>query len=228
MRPVGFSTGALSHGDFRAALRMLGGKPVGAVELSALREPELLPLSAAIGALSLSSFAHVSVHAPSSFPAERERDIAGQLLHLARRGLPIVLHPDAIVDFAPWADFGAQLLVENMDLRKRTGQTAADLEEVFARLPRAGLCFDLGHAWQVDPSLKEARTILHRFGPRLRQLHVSEVGKEGRHRPLSPAAIAAFQTLAPLIPEHVPLVLEGTVPEAELDAEIERAHQALG
>ncbi|MHC5542169.1 hypothetical protein ACYOEI_28440 [Singulisphaera rosea] len=41
MRPFGFSTGALSPGDFDRALEMLDGVVVEAIELSALRNREL-------------------------------------------------------------------------------------------------------------------------------------------------------------------------------------------
>ena len=64
MRPMGFSTGALAQGDFHLALRMLADQPTTAVELSALRAHELLPLSQALPTLDLSRFAYVSVHAP--------------------------------------------------------------------------------------------------------------------------------------------------------------------
>ena len=53
MRPIGFSTGALALGDFRSALAMLVPHSVKAVELSALRDKELMPLMAALPSLDL-------------------------------------------------------------------------------------------------------------------------------------------------------------------------------
>ena len=44
MRLIGFSTGALARNDFRRALQMLAERRVRAVELSALRQDELMPL----------------------------------------------------------------------------------------------------------------------------------------------------------------------------------------
>ena len=41
MRTFGISTGALAYGDFRRALEMLRRYDTNAVELSALRQPEL-------------------------------------------------------------------------------------------------------------------------------------------------------------------------------------------
>lgn len=53
MRPIGFSTGALALSNFRLALEELQGQPVNAVELSALRYPELQPLLDALESLTL-------------------------------------------------------------------------------------------------------------------------------------------------------------------------------
>ena len=69
MRPIGFSTGALALSNFRLALEELQGQPVNAVELSALRYPELQPLLDALGSLNLAPYNYKSIHAPSSFSA---------------------------------------------------------------------------------------------------------------------------------------------------------------
>lgn len=215
MRPLGFSTGALAQGDFRAALALLIDSGVTTVELSALRARELpvlldaLETDAAL-AEALGHFGYVSVHAPSSYPAQDEAAIAGRLFEVVarRRRWPVILHPDAIVDLRAWEELAELLLIENMDRRKPTGKTGAELAEIFAQLPRAGLCFDIGHARQIDPSMTEARAILRDFGGRLRQLHMSDVNPESKHRPLSEPAIAAFQSVAALIPADAPLILE--------------------
>jgi len=44
MRPLGFSTGALAKGDFRAGVEIQRSLGTTAVELSALRDSELPPL----------------------------------------------------------------------------------------------------------------------------------------------------------------------------------------
>ncbi len=50
MRPIGFSTGALALADYRLALSMVADtSDVQAIELSALRAPELTPLTARNG-----------------------------------------------------------------------------------------------------------------------------------------------------------------------------------
>jgi sugar phosphate isomerase/epimerase len=119
------------------------------------------------------------------------------------------------------------LLIENMDKRNNCGRTQRELDEVFAKLPQAGLCFDIGHCRQVDPTMNEAYLILRAFRDRLRQLHVSEVNSRSTHDPLSSAGIDAFRAVASLIPENIPVILESPVSAEEVDREIEFARLAL-
>lgn len=208
MRPIGFSTGALAFGDFRQALSMLRGKPVDAVELSALRTHELPDLIGALGTIDLSRYRYVSVHAPSSFTEDEEPQVIDQLKHFQRNGWPIVLHPDAVHQIKLWREFGDLLYIENMDKRKPVGRTVAELKAIFSELPEALFCFDMAHARQVDSSMTEARVILRSFGSRLRQLHISEVNTNSKHNRISRGAFRAFREIAHLIPPEIPAILE--------------------
>lgn len=227
MRPFGFSTGALAKGDFRRALQMLSDKDTDVIELSTLRQSELPELLCGIADLDLSTFSYVSIHAPSAIQAGTEREVTKQLRALVNRDWPIVIHPDAIEDFSLWASFGEQLCVENTDLRKSTGQTTSVLEDVFALLPKASFCCDLGHARQVDPTMSEATEMLRGFRSRLRQLHVSEVSAKSKHDRLSLASISAFEKIFHLIPDNVPVILESPILLEEVEAELANARKAL-
>src|ERR1017187_1289208 len=166
MPNIGFSTGSLSLGRVAAALHMLLGKNIAAVELSALRAAELPALAAAVDRLRLEQYSYVSVHAPSNWDTLTEAEGIEFLAVFAAKNWPIVLHPDCIENYGAWRVFGSLLLIENMDKRKLVGRTAAELETVFDQLPEAGLCFDIGHAHQVDPTMAEAFHILRQFGRR--------------------------------------------------------------
>ena len=227
MRPIGFSTGALAFGDFRQALSMMVGESCDCVELSALREAELEPLVHALDTLDLRQFRYVSLHAPSQLVALSERRLAAQLQAVAEREMPIILHPDMIEDYRCWSGFGDMLCIENMDKRKAIGRTAVELERIFHELPDASLCFDVGHARQVDPTMSQAVEILLAFGGKLRQLHVSEVNARSKHAPLNMATIHAFQKIASLVPQDIPVVLESPVTAAGMSAEIAVAQLAL-
>ena len=226
-RTIGFSTGALAFGDFRRALDMLRAHPVRAVELSALRQPELDPLRAAVDELDLSQFSYVSVHAPSRIEPGTESHVVDCLLEFASRDWPIVVHPDAIGDYSLWRRLGASLCVENMDKRKPVARTVDELEVVFDHLPEASLCLDLGHARQVDTTMTEAYMILRTYAAKLRQVHVSEVNTRSKHDRLSYSSIMAFQRVAELIPESVPLIVEAVIEEREIASELERVEEAF-
>ena len=229
MRQIGFSTGALARGDFRAALKILRRHNIPIVELSALRVEELTPLVNAVPSLDLEGFSFVSVHAPSRFSAEEEGRVIDQLGLLADRKYPVVVHPDVIREPQKWTALGTWLTIENMDKRKPIGRTARELHDIFLQLPAARFCFDIGHARQVDPSMTEATLLLNAFGDRLIEVHMSEVNTASRHDPISLNAVMAFSGIAASISENIPIILEPLIDQGQSDVETElqRAHDAF-
>ena len=228
MDGIGFSTGSVAKSDVAGALRLLWAHECGAIELSALRTHELAPLVRALPRLQLGHYEHVSVHAPSGYSASEETAIVAALRPLADRGWLVVLHPDVIRNYRLWVSFGSQLAIENMDRRKPVGRTVNELRPVFERLPEASFCLDVAHAWQCDASMIEAANLLHAFGERLAEVHVSELDAQSRHVRLSPAGIEAYQEIADLIPVHVPIIIEAPVEPHEIAAELEASLVALG
>jgi hypothetical protein len=228
MECIGFSTGSIARSDARAALALLFGHQTDAVELSALRIHELGPLVDDLPTLPLDAYHYISVHAPSAFPRAKEREVARALRPVAERGWQVVVHPDTLHDAGVWAEFGRTLCVENMDRRKPIGRTAAEMHAVFERLPEASFCLDLAHARQCDPSMGEAVQMVRDFGDRLTQVHLSELNGQSRHVRLSEAAADDFERVAPLIPLHVPAIIESPVQGFEMAAELEICLRAMG
>ena len=226
-RLLGFSTGALAFGAYNRGLAEVRLHALEAVELSALRQPELEPLINAIDDLDLSGFQHIAFHAPSEITAGTERLVVEMLLRVAERCWPIIVHPDVIVDYSLWSQLGRALCIENMDKRKPIGRTADELESLFELLPEASLCFDIGHARQIDSTMTEAYFILSRFHTKLRQVHVSEVNTRSKHDALSYASILAFRQLADMIPINVPLIIESVIEASQIEAEIERVRETF-
>jgi hypothetical protein len=226
MTKIGFSTGALALGDFQRGLDLVRGKPITAIELSALRVPELPGLINALPNLDLRQFSYIAIHAPSLFGAEEESAIV-QMLKQVPRKFPIVVHPDTIHDLGKWAGFGEQLLIENMDRRKADGRTAKELSIWFAELPEAGLCLDIAHAQHFDPTMTEAFQILAKFASKIRQVHISELDSASRHFPLSTSAIQAFSEVTGRIPRDVPFIIESRIPPGNVDSEIEKVHNLI-
>jgi hypothetical protein len=226
-RKIGFSTGAIAKGDFRVAIDVLKRANVRAIELSALREHELPELARSLPDLDLSEFEYVSVHAPTNFKDLQERDVVQLLEAAASRQLLIVVHPDTIRRTDIWKPFGAFLLIENMDKRKPIGRTASELRVIFDSLPEAGFCFDVAHARQVDPSMIESAQILNAFADRLREVHASGVTTRSIHGLISAAASSAYGSIAHLIPQGVPVILESPVDQPMIQSEINFARTAF-
>lgn len=227
MAPIGFSTGSLAFGNFRLGLQVVQGQPAAAIELSALREDELVPLIASLDGLDLSQFSYVAVHAPSRLEKLSEDFVVEQLKKVADRTWPIIVHPDVVSTPGLWREFGELICIENMDKRKPAGRTTNELVEVFGVLPDASFCFDIGHARQVDPTMCEAESMLTAFRRRIKQIHLSAVNSQSKHEPLNFEAIHAFQRVAHLIPEDTPVILETPVSRDEVRSELRWARVAL-
>jgi hypothetical protein len=227
MRSVGFSSGAIAYGDFMGALETLRERKFPCLELSALRISELEPLIDALPNMDLSDYSYISFHAPSSFSQQEEAWVADKLFSGVPEQWPIVIHPDAIFDFTRWTRFGRRLAIENMDRRKPIGRTACELSVVYEKLPDASLCFDVGHARQCDASMTEAFLILSRFRDKLIEVHISEVNSASQHDPISHGAKIAFQQIARMIPEWIPVIIESRVTPAQIVTEAFRVIEAL-
>jgi len=227
MALIGFSTGALARGDFRRALRLQSRSHANAVELSALRESEVDPLINALDELDLSGLAYKSFHAPSKLEKMSETYLVSRLREVARREMPIVVHPDVIKTPSLWKSLGRWLLIENMDQRKSYGRTVSELEHVFEQLPEARFCFDIGHARQVDPTMSTSVELLLAFANRLAEIHLSEVGSDSRHVAISSTTANAYRRVSSIIPKDIPVILESMVPEDGIEEELEMALQCF-
>jgi hypothetical protein len=225
MRDIGFSTGALALSDVQRALAMLKHKAVTAIELSALRQDELLPLVEQLPSLDLSRFRYKAFHAPSSIEPAFEKTAIRLLERVCELEWPIIVHPNVIHTVKLWRTLGQFLCIENMDKRKPIGRTATELTEIFEGFPTAVFCFDIGHARQIDPTMSEGATILHHFRDRLVQLHVSEVNSQSKHDPLTHEATLAFSRLSRLVPSGTPIILESQVSEENIDSELRKTLQ---
>jgi hypothetical protein len=188
---------------------------------------EWAPLVHALDGLDLSAFEYVSIHLPSAMNAAEERCVVQTLRPIQDRKFPMIVHPDTIRDYGPWRALGGLVCVENMDKRKLIGRSEAELGAIFRELPDANLCFDIGHAAQVDPTMTEAYFILKCYREKITQIHVSEVSSRSRHDCLSYATIQSFRDVAHMIPAGLPIILETPVAPEKMQEEIDKARFAL-
>jgi len=213
LRPLGFSTGSLSPGNARQALAMLSHHATTAIELSALRTTELDEVLEVAAGTNWSAFRYISFHAPSKFNGTTEAEVLRKMKPIIERQWPIILHPDAITDWAAWEKLGSLVTIENMDGRKPNGRTVGELESIFARLPEARFCFDIGHATQIDPTMKLARELVTEFGHRLIEVHLSVVDDAFGHQPLTSESMKNFAPVLRGLVGSSAIILETPVDE---------------
>jgi len=226
--PIGFSTGALAHGAFVDALKMLAGTSADAVELSALRAHELSPLLDALPKLDLKKYRHVSIHAPKKptlmFPS---RPMAKALEERAWLGpeafsypsrdrrpcfyrerwwdvsVPVIVHRETIDDSSHFRQLEERLTIEN------TTEDFDLFENTMEFFPRARFCLDMAHAFLKDPSGWLFRELLSRFRRELVEVHLSVCGPDGQHRPLHTIPLTRLFGFVRELPDNVPIILEG-------------------
>lgn len=228
MRPIGFSSGALDPRNPLRAIEQSLTLGLTAIELSALRMEELDAVADALHDPRLSEFSYVSIHAPSNVPAELESSVAQQLVEMSDARIPVILHPDMIRTPASWEALGPTLLLENMDRRKEVGRFADDFERFFQELPEAGLCLDVAHVRQVDPTLTEAFKFMRLFGHRLRELHISEVTSNSAHAGISLHASSYLKDFLATLPQEVPAIIESALDHVRPLDEVKKVSSLLG
>lgn len=182
---LGASTGWLrDEGDWAAQARAAASVSVYAVELAALASGEFDGLEDWLATAPALPFGYVSVHAPVKNLAGTEAERVARISALPPFVRSVVVHPDLMSDLSLYTSLGSRLVIENMDDRKASGQTVADLEPLFAALPEAGFCLDVAHVSAIDPTMSLGHELLDSFGARLRHLHVSSL-VDGRHAALT-------------------------------------------
>jgi hypothetical protein len=213
--PIGASTGFLveARGDWPALAEQAIALSSFTAELAALSEHELPGLLTFLQTSPQLPFNYLSVHGPSKSLTMAEAKLVDMLNRLPASVDAIVMHPDVIDDAATVRRLGSRLVLENMDTRKATGRTADDLAPLFEQLPDAGLCLDVAHARDADPSMELAHELLDRFTGRLRHLHVSSLDADGHHVPLTEADLEAFRPVLDRC-RDVPWILEAPLPQA--------------
>ena len=224
---IGFSTGALSKGDLELALESLAKYNFKAIELSALRENELSTFKEIIITNSdyLKKYRYVSFHVPSKLSELKEMDLVEFLSELLVKEWMFIVHPNIIKDYSLWNSLDKYVCIENMDKRSSFGTNFSDFKIIFSKLPKASLCFDLAHSYQVDPSLKDAEQILKTFKRRLKQVHISKLDEQSKHLPLTSGIMLKFRKIIKLIPHNVPIIIESPVDFDNVQQEFDKVYR---
>jgi sugar phosphate isomerase/epimerase len=182
-----------------------------AIELSVRSEKLLSSLCEFLESSPELPFRYLSIHGPAKYRRLAEDDLVRELRQLARRADAIVMHPDTLERPERYRALGSKLVLENMDARKAWGRTPEELAAAFERLPDAGFCLDIAHAWSIEHDPALADQLLARFNDRLRHVHVSSLSSEFEHEPLRGQDERRFLPILERC-KHVPWILEAPLP----------------
>ena len=219
MHPVGYTTGALCRGDWQTALCILRDSRFTAIELGTLREWEFMGLLSHLPTLDVSKYDAVSVHCPKIQKMTEEK-LTEDLSPIYDRGWNITVHPYVIKNPKLWKKFGSQLCIENMGTSTKSskasewvGQDVDGLSPFFNDLPDASMCFDIGHAIQMDETTELAENLIDSFGDRVKIIHLSKVNPSGEHLPLTVEPIRALGRVITRLPMDCAIIIESDARE---------------
>lgn len=167
------------------------------------------------------SFTHRSIHAPVKSGDEPVTYRDNEATHALLRELEwlceaiqasvVVVHPDRVEDWGVFSKYTLPICLENMDARKKTARTVADMGQ-FLGDKDYGMVLDVNHCFTNDPTMQLAHDLRRSFGPRIRETHLSGFIKPeetaNRHAPIcetrqEPILQAVKNLAAPVILEGV-------------------------
>jgi hypothetical protein len=212
--PLGASTGFMSErrGQWPGLVAWAAEVSPFVAEFSVLSEGEVDGLTEYLATKPSLPFRYLSIHGPSKDRRMPEPELVAALEVLSQSADAVVMHPDTMLDPASYLALDRKLVLENMDAGKTEGCSVEQLERWFAALPRAGFCFDVAHAWSVDPSMGLASDLLDAFHTRLRHVHVSSLSNDLHHIPLTEDDEALFMPVLERCLD-LPWILEAPLPD---------------
>ena len=243
---IGFSTGAITDNiSLEEKIKSLQELEIEAIEISCLRDIELLELFSIAPKIDLSTFKYVSFHLPSKFDIVNKNNLFNLVTHLIRDvyfkkfnyDFNLVYHHDINIDYEILKTYSKYLLIENLDIRKERTFNNQGFDDVLFDLPKSHFCLDTAHLismriwtdlkYDIKNNKENIITDLkrHIYSSRLKQIHVSNMDfKNVKHIPLSDEIEEIYsETLnEPIIKQrNIPLILETPLELKYINKEIE-------
>lgn len=176
----------------------------------------------------------VTVHAPFGLveKADNEQELIKQLEVIAKiyqqvGAKNVIIHPHDLPDRQMLDKFNFKVSTEN--LRQRRKITIADLEKIFVKYPKIGLCLDVAHAYSW--SKNETSNLIKAFGHKITQFHLSGSYRNKDHqsmRKVSPNFLASIELL---LKAKAPIIIEENIKiksEKYLKEEVEFIKKMFG
>lgn len=155
---------------------------------------------------------YVTIHAPFKLvrKARDEEEVMKQLnllsgLCIKIKAKNIIIHPRDLPRPEMLKMFKFKVSTEN--LPKRSHVSIFDLERIFKKYPKIGLCLDVSHAYLW--SKHEARKLVAKFGKKITQIHFSGTYRNKEHQPIRIVTKDFLYSINPVFLLSVPVVIEG-------------------
>jgi hypothetical protein len=136
----------------------------------------------------VAGFAYRSIHLPCDIRYKDDEATNAVLLKIEKlyreTGAKLaVVHPDLVDDFSVFDEYPSiTWAIENMDDRKASYRSVAEVKNFLDDHPNWGLVLDVGHCNANDKSMKLADDFIAALKPRIKEIHLS--GYEHFHDPL--------------------------------------------
>ena len=159
----------------------------------------------------LKSLEYVTIHAPFKLKSKSkdEQEIIKQCeiilkLYQQINAKNVIIHPLDLPSPELLAKFPFKVSTEN--LTKKKNVTITDLQKIFQKYPKIGLCIDVAHAylWSKD----ETQKLIDAFGDRITQFHLSGTYKKRDHQSLRKVTKNFISSIEPIKRLNVPIVIE--------------------
>jgi len=131
----------------------------------------------------------------------------------------IIFHSNSIKDWSIFSRYSFKVLIENTDIRNKTGKDVKDFRKIF-RNYNLDIVLDLNHGYTNDRSMKLADDFINNFKHRICEYHISGflgTDLENRHVPLVKTRQNII--LDSIYNKNLPLIIES---ECESIAEAKR------
>ncbi len=116
----------------------------------------------------------------------------------------LVFHPDKVEDFSVFNNTNLNIGFENMDNRKQSYKSVAEMKNIFLKNENYKFILDVNHCYSNDRSMNLAKEFYEKLGGKISQVHLS--GFKELHDPLFETKqleiIRAIQNLS------VPIIIE--------------------
>jgi hypothetical protein len=160
----------------------------------------------------LKGLKYVTIHAPFKLvrKARDEEEVMKQLkfisgLYIKIKAKNVIIHPRDLPQPETLKMFKFKVSTEN--LPKRSHVSIFDLERIFKKYPRIGLCLDASHAYLW--SKHEARKLVAKFGKKITQIHFSGTYRNKEHQSIRIVTKGFLYSIKPVFLLSAPVVIEG-------------------